>query len=717
LARLGAVEELALLPLGAEDARALAAGMLGHDQQELADAVAQETGGHPLFLQALAEHARHRGGFEQGRVRLDDAIVSLLERVEPAARTLLEVIALAGAPVPSEVARRAAALEPNGYTASLASLRVLRLVRTSLSDGREPVEPYHDRIRESLLARLELDVRRGHHDRLADAMLGAVDAVDPRSLVTHLEGAQRTHEAAQQAELGARRAESALAFDQAADLFGIALRLSASAEHDRLRIKLAASLTNAGRASEAAEAYLKAADSCAPEARLAYRRQAADHLLRSGHLEQGIAVLSDVLEDSGDALKSQWRSLLSTQWQRFGLKRRGLSWSPASPGSEDPRLLARIDAYHAVGVSLALIDPVRGSSFQARALHLALQAGDPLRLAPVLLMEAGYEASGGERGLLQSRRLVSEAQRIAELTGDPYVAASCRLMDGFIAYHAADFGGAASTLTQMEERFTELPGRYFEQAFCHCFRLICLRNQGRYGELEQGFSGWLEAAARRGDRFTEASLRFNLNGIWLARDKPDEARRDLKRVTWIPPEGGYHVQHWYEQQALNEIDLYTGRAHEGLLRMRGELKALSRSFILRLRLHRSAARWHLARLLLASVAQRQSPLSALGEVQRLEQQLLAERLGCATSWALLLRAGREQLRSRSELAVAALTEARDHAEAQQLFHCQHAAGHQLGCLVSGSRGHDLQQAATAWLAAQRIRDGARFLAAFCPGFG
>lgn len=716
LDRLGPCEELALLPLAAEEARALAASVLGQGQPALIEAVARETAGHPLFLRALAEHARHRGGFEQGTVRLDDAILSHIERVEPAARRLLEVIALAGGPVASEIARSAAALDPNSYTACLASLRVLRLVRTSLSGGREPVEPYHDRIRESLLGRLAQPARRGHHHRLADAMLAAADLVDPQALVRHLEGAERGREAAQQAELGARQAERALAFDQAAELFGIALRLSERSEHDRLRVALAEALTNAGRAREAAEAYLKAAEDSPPEARLAYRRRAADHLLRSGHLEQGTAVLADVLHDSRDVLLSQWRSLLSTLWQRFRLKRRGLGWSPEGAGSTDQRLLARIDAYHAVGVSLALIDPVRGSAFQARALRLALTAGEPLRLAPVLLMEAGYEASGGAQGLSQARRLHHEALEIAELTGDPYIAASCRLMQGFIEYHAAEFGAAAATLTEMEERFKQLPGSYFEQAFCHCFRLICLRNQGRYAELQRGFSGWVRGAARRGDRFTEASLRFNLNGVWLARDEPEEALRDLKRVTWIPPEGGYHVQHWYEQQALNEIDLYTGRARSGLLRMRGEMRALSRSFILRIRLHRAAARWQLARLMLAAVAERHAPRSTLREVQRLEQQLLAEQLGCATSWALLVRAGRQQLLQQPEQAVAALQSARERAQAHQLLQCQHAASYQLGRLLGGSRGRELQGEAAAWVETEGIQDGPRFLGVFCPGF-
>jgi len=74
-----------------------------------------------------------------------------------------------------------------------------------------------------------------------------------------------------------------------------------------------------------------------------------------------------------------------------------------------------------------------------------------------------------------------------------------------------------------------------------------------------------------GDRFTEASLRFNLNAVFLARDQPELALEELSRVSWMPPEGGYHVQHWYAEQARAEHALYTGNVDVGLVRLRSAL--------------------------------------------------------------------------------------------------------------------------------------------------
>ena len=427
------------------------------------------------------------------------------------------------------------------YASSSSTLRVARLVRTTTEEREGQVEPYHDRVRETVLARLDPERRRSCHLRLADAMEATGGAAhDPQGLVRHLEGAGQADRAARQAELAAAAALDSLAFDQAAELFRTALRLGKFEDGDRqkLRIKLAEALTNAGRAQEASSAFLECASSADPQANLEYRRRAADHMLRSGHLEEGMGILSDVLRELGESIPSQRSALFATLGRRLRTRFRGLAWTPRQESDILPDRLRKIDAFHAVGVSLALIDPVRGSSFESRAVALALDAGDPIRLGPCLAMEAGYQGSVGAKGLANGRRLVEEVKRIAEQTQNSYVGAVSRLMAGFLDYHAGAFDSAVRGLGAVEREFRQLPGTYFEQAFCHCFRLICLRNRGQLGELQRGFFEWVRDAERRGDRFTEASIRFNLNSIWLARDEPEEARRDLGRTAGSLPRVG-----------------------------------------------------------------------------------------------------------------------------------------------------------------------------------
>ena len=149
--------------------------------------------------------------------------------------------------------------------------------------------------------------------------------------------------------------------------------------------------------------------------------------------------------------------------------------------------------------------------------------------------------------------------------------------------------------------------------------------------------------------------------------------------------------------------------------MQGEMKALSRSFILRIRFHRALARWQLGRLLLASAVTRQDR-SALAEVARLEAKLLGEQVGFATTWAQLLSAGREKLAGNSQRSQSALEAALLSAERHELFQCQHAAGYFLARLRPDARSEPLARAAQSWAQQQQIAAPERFFSSFCPGF-
>jgi tetratricopeptide (TPR) repeat protein len=292
------------------------------------------------------------------------------------------------------------------------------------------------------------------------------------------------------------------------------------------------------------------------------------------------------------------------------------------------------------------------------------------------------------------------------------------MIEGHLSLHAGQFARAEAILARVLPQFRALPGTYFEQAFCHCFRLICLRNRGQLGALQAGFFDWVRDAERRGDRFSEASLRFNLNNVWLARDEPEQAIADLERVTWIDAQGGYHVQHWYEQHARAEVALYTGRAAEGLSRFRDVLSQLSRSFILRMRLHRNVARWLRARLLLASLGEVPAGArrGALREVTRLAESLRGEREPFTRCWAHLLDAAVARQRGQLARARSALSDATSAAESADLPHCAASARLRLAQLSEDTASTPELVSARAWFEAQQIRNPQRMLEVWAPGF-
>jgi hypothetical protein len=717
--RLDDVRRIPLGPLPLDEARRLADAALGASGDGgVAASIVLETGGHPLFLLTLAHHASRAGAGGVRELKLDDALRARIESVDTPARRLLELAAVAGAPLSADTMAAAAAVDRATYDASIRALRVEHLVRTTSALGVELVETYHDRIRESLLARIDAPARQECHRSLADALVATGRAAhDALSLVHHLEGANELERAAQQADVAAAHALDALAFEQAAAMIRTAIRLGRhepAALHAR-RLQLAEALANAGRGADAAQAFIDAVDGAPPSERLELRRRAADSWLRSGHLDRGLGILADVVHEIGDRFPTQRQAVVATVVRRTLAQWRGLRWTPAAEKDVAPATLRRIDAYHAIGVSLALIDPARGSAFELRALRLALEAGEPRRLAPTLAMEAGYSASTGSRGLSRGRHLLRELRRIEDMGQDGYAGALTPMMAGFVGYHAGHFCDAASTLSRAEDILRDQVGRYFEKVFCRCFRLISLRYCGRFGELQRGFFDWVRDAERRGDRFSEAAIRFNLNGIWLARDAPDEARRDLERTQWIPPEGGYHMQHWYEQHARYEIDLYAGDAARGLAAFRPVASALARSLVLRVRLHRVHVQWLLGRLLLASPV-RAAGASAPGKVARIAKRLDREDVPYARTYALLLHAAVAHRRGRDALAAELLERAIGKADEYDYPHCASAARMRLGAIVGGARGEALEAQGSRWMREQGIRDPARMATLWAPGF-
>src|SRR5262249_47081755 len=134
LRAIGEARQINLSPLPESDARELAHRLLARGGAHVVDgsSIAEEAGGHPMFILELVRHALAGGpqAASSQPVRLDEALWSRIQRLDPAARALLEVLALAGGPVASGIAARAAGLSPAELARRLGELRALHLVRT-----------------------------------------------------------------------------------------------------------------------------------------------------------------------------------------------------------------------------------------------------------------------------------------------------------------------------------------------------------------------------------------------------------------------------------------------------------------------------------------------------------------------------------------------------------------------------------------------------------
>jgi hypothetical protein len=709
-ANLGDVRGLHLAPLPPAEAKELCDSLLRDQAGSAARAqlIAEEAAGHPLFLQELVRHIAAGTAPDRLGARLDEALWARVLDLEPRARELVEVIAVAGAPIPTEVAVAAARVEPAEAARLLPLLRVAHLSRAARLRGREAVEPYHDRVREAVLANLSPEQQRAHHERLAGA-LEAAGAVmrHPQVLVRHLEAAGQPERAAEQAVRAAQRAMETLAFDQAAELYQTALRLGRYGDEElrKLRMGLGDALADAGRGVEAADVLLAASEGADAATRFACQRRAAEQLLGYGHLERGREILEGVLHEIGERLPAtSGRALASLVWQRARLRLRGTGWTPCDASEVPARRLAEIDVCQTVAIGLGMIDSVRGAAFQSRGLYLALGAGERRRVARAVGFEAVYQATSGGRGLHRARKLVAETRRIADGEKDPYLLALADGCQGIVELYDGAFVEAARLLADAEARLRdETAGTALELANLRIFRLIALRFIGNFTELKRDYHTYVRDAVRRGDRFTETTMTRAFNCVFLVDGRPDLAEQMLDRRSWVPPDTGYHVQHWYEVLARAELAFYKGDGAAERERRRAEHESLERSFLARLQMIRSAATWMHARLALDS--------GDLKEAERRIARLRKERMSYVDVWVDLSHAAVQMARGDKRGAAETLARAASNSQAQGRRFYEVAARRRLGEALSDPR---LVEAADARMRADGVRDPERLVCVVAP---
>ena len=187
--------------------------------------IAHEAAGHPQFIDELIRHAHLHGLPPTGALQLEDALWHRISRLEPQARRLMEIVALAPGPLAQDTAAHAAELNTGRFPTQAKVLRAASLVRTSGTRATDTIEPYHDRVRSAVRRNLSPDESRAVHRRIALA-LQTTGKHDPAALAFHYLEAGATAQAYQFAHEAAIRAEKVLAFDRAAHFYEQSLRHS-----------------------------------------------------------------------------------------------------------------------------------------------------------------------------------------------------------------------------------------------------------------------------------------------------------------------------------------------------------------------------------------------------------------------------------------------------------------------------------------------------------
>ncbi len=708
-------------PLPPSEARQLALALLGPDEAaalETAEAVARESAGNPFLLEELARASPLRTPDDAGRpITLDEVVGARLAELPKAAREVVEMIAVGGRPLPVSTLAEAAGVDT--IDGVVASLIAHRFVRAGLRDGREVVEPVHDRIRETIVVRLtESDIRK-HHARLALALERMPDS-DPEALAMHLIGAGETERAAQYAESAAERAASKLAFDQAVRLQRVALESSPATPPDRprrLRRRLGEMLEWAGFGAEAARVYLDAAEGAAALQRAEFERAAAEQLLTCGRIDDGADVLHRALATAGlGTPASSLRAVLWLLLYRAWVAVFGLRFTVRTADEIDRLDRLRLDALFAAALGFAIVDVPLGACIQARYLMMALRSGeraDVLRAA--LLVSTQYANTGGpqrapERALRDLvRRLVDEGDS-GEMQG---------FFQGTRGVGIFLRGRWAEALDVLDTAYREYPNnRAGWHSNANLFAAYCLLYMGRLSELAVRHERLSREAEQRGDLYTTVNLQLSPQRLLsLAADDPETARRDARTAMLSWSQRRYLLQHWQATRTEAEVDLYVGEAERAYATMRRDARALAKSFLLHGQFVRVLTAELRGRCAIASAEADPALRSArLTEAQRLSRSLAREAMPYASLFAAILRAGTAGVRGDEAVATEWLHAAIRMAEETQMILHAAASRCALGALLGGERGRDLTRRGHEVMEGQGVRAPARFAAMLVPGF-
>ncbi len=710
------VRRLRLGPLEAHETLTLVNSLLPDDAPIDAQTLCSESAGHPLFVVEMIRHVVDDGA--SGNIKLDEALAARLDRLDKPTRHLLEVIVIAGAPLEQDVAARAADLEYGEYLQRVNSLRIARLVRTGGKGREDTVEPYHTRISDVLLQHLTPEAVRHLHERLALGLEGSGRA-DAESLATHWRGAGQSERAATYAALAASQASTAFAFDRAARLYRLALELGprSTAGWAELQADLGDVLANAGKAREAAQAYLTAAVGQSVGDSIELQRRAAEQLLRSGLIEDGLAILASVLSAMNLGDLTQPIGTLGLYWKVLRSRWRGIAFERRDESQLTRQQVAAIDVCWSVAVCLGMVEPTRGLRFQLRHLQLALETGEPVRVARALATEACYlGAMATPANVKRATQCIEEARRIATEAADPRTRAWAMMADGIVAYLSGDFRRARAECDRAQKLWRSgTSGAFWEIANSQIFSLWAAAQSGEIAELVRRVPQYMREAHDRGDLYSATNLRVGAcNLYWLALDDPDGGRREVLHAMRRWQQKTFHMQHYYALVAEAQLDLYLGeglRAYERLLERWSELE---RSPLMRITLVRVDAEHMRARVILAT-ARRTANRKALLKKALASARTIEKIAPWARGHTRMVEAACAWLERKNQDVLPLLTKAADAYEAAGMMLYATAVRYRIGQHLGGNEGKMLIQTASVWAQQQSIKNFPKMVSMLAPG--
>jgi hypothetical protein len=166
--------EIQLAPLRNHESEQLVKEWIVESDIRKIETIAREGAGNPFFLQELSRQASSRSS-EAGAWSLTNLIDSRLKQLPPLAREIVELVAIAGRPLPVRLLQGRAD-QGAEVRNTLERLRRVRLLQTSGGRQGDRVDVYHDRIRQAVRTLLSAERKSVLHRCIAERIEEAASA-------------------------------------------------------------------------------------------------------------------------------------------------------------------------------------------------------------------------------------------------------------------------------------------------------------------------------------------------------------------------------------------------------------------------------------------------------------------------------------------------------------------------------------------------------------
>ncbi|MCU1327600.1 MAG: ATPase/protein kinase family protein [Bryobacterales bacterium] len=715
--------ELVVGPLTAAETRTLAGTLLGHApglHDERVERIASESEGSPYLLHEIAAALEAGAAIEaQSGATLDELLYQRVLALPEVARRLIQLVALAARPVSEREVFRAAGL-PAQDPGMLVLLRAGRLIRRG--GGSDDIQSYHDRVRETVAARLLEPDKKTLHGALAETFedtLKSGGCADSEAIAVHFEGAGDRARASQYYAAASDTAAAALAFKHGAELCQRAFDLSPATgeERRRLTVKLADALAKAGLGPRAAFAYREAAQGARDAELFDLESKEAYWFASSGHVDAGQDAMAKMLRRIGVSLPGRLRRIAGIFYCVVWLRVRGTKFRERPQQQISQAELHRVDVLWNVASGYGMIDTPTGIYAVGQCVRASLRLGEPLRIARAFALYSVGSSAIPVPVKSPIPEILRACTEICERSNSPYHRGLLRVAEGFLAFFEGKWLVSIQRMDEAERILDkECGGVALELAMARIFLLWNLLYCGSYLELARRAPLWSQEGRDRGDLFQTTSINMGPGPVCeLIADRPDSAMKQLddalqgwtRRYVNLQHASGTYIRAW--------IYLYRGEPEAATAVLDLHWRELRLNLYHRLAGIRQWLYSSRAQATLAVGMNASDPRAAIRLAERDAEKLEKDEAPFAHALAKLVRAGCASLRGDTASARSSLEGAIAQLDALDMTMIAASARWRLGEMLGGGEGQALFQEAGTAMKAVGVQNPARMTAIFVNG--